>query len=223
MIFNILLSSLAAFLIGSIPFSLLIAKYAGGIDLREHGSGNVGATNVTRTMGKRWGMLALLLDAAKGITPLMILPMLIPVDVSAYTHQQVLSGICAVLGHMFPPWLSFRGGKGVATALGVVTVLAPWAMLAALIVFLISFAVKRIVSLSSILAACVFPNIAQFAIHHENLWTSTHWSLGAFSILVPALIIFRHRTNITRLYRGEEQPLQMKKQEPAATENEQEA
>ncbi|MCL4147187.1 UNVERIFIED_CONTAM: hypothetical protein GTU68_063807 [Idotea baltica] len=202
---------------GSIPFSLLIAKFAGGIDLRKHGSGNVGATNVARTMGKRWGFVALLLDALKGALPVAFVPMLVAVPEEIQIHQAVLCGIFAVVGHMFPPWLKFKGGKGVATSLGVVTILAPLAMLVAATVFLLSFLMKRIVSLSSILAAAAFP-IAQFFAQADGLWNAQTWSLGLFCILVPALIILRHRSNIVRLYRGEEQPLSFKKTEPEPTE-----
>ncbi len=206
---SLLSSGGVAFLIGSIPFSLLIAKFAGGIDLRKHGSGNIGATNVARVMGKRWGFLALLLDAAKGIAPVFLVPLLIKVPESLATHQQVLCGILAVVGHMFPPWLNFQGGKGVATSLGVVTILAPVAMLIAIVVFALSFWWKRIVSLSSILSAIAFP-VAQFTLPGNKLWTRHAWSLGLFCVLVPALIIFRHRSNIIRLYKGEEQPLNLR-------------
>jgi len=203
---NFFLSSIIAFLAGSIPFSLFIAKVFGKIDLRQHGSGNVGATNVARTMGARWGALALALDATKGILPTLLLPMFLDVGKGMEIHQAVTCGVCAVLGHMFSPWLGFSGGKGVATALGVVLVLAPISSAIAFVAFALSFALKRIVSLSSITAAIAFA-IAQLAPNWSDIWTSRSWSLGAFSIVVPLLIIIRHRTNITRLSRGEEKPL----------------
>src|SRR5690606_37197450 len=104
------------------PFSLLIARWFGGIDLRQHGSGNVGATNVARTLGFKWGLLALLLDALKGLLPTWGLPLLLFEGDVSRDHAQVVAGLAAIVGHMFPCWLGFRGGKGVATALGVVAV-----------------------------------------------------------------------------------------------------
>lgn len=200
---SLLLCGAASWLIGSIPFSLLIARFGGGIDLRQHGSGNVGATNVARTMGARWGALALLLDAAKGAAPVLLLPWLLsPPDVSP-EHQRVLCGICAVLGHMFPPWLGFRGGKGVATALGVVAVLAPLAMGIAFAAFATTFALVRIVSLSSIVAAVTFAAF-QLCFHGSQLWTAQTWGLGVFSIAVPLMIVIRHRSNLVRLWKGTE-------------------
>ncbi|MFN8453045.1 MAG: glycerol-3-phosphate 1-O-acyltransferase PlsY, partial [Anaerolineae bacterium] len=144
----------AAYLAGSIPFSLLIARWAGGIDLRQHGSGNVGATNVARTLGYKWGAVALLLDALKGLLPTWGLPLLF--YGAGSRHAPVAAGLAAIVGHMFPCWLGFRGGKGVATALGVVAVLSWQATLAAFVAFAAVFAVSRIVSLSSIVAAVTF-------------------------------------------------------------------
>jgi acyl phosphate:glycerol-3-phosphate acyltransferase len=203
---GLLASAVAAYLMGSIPCSLLIAKGCGGIDLRKHGSGNVGATNVARTLGARWGAVALTLDALKGILPVLMLPVLIPMPETFLTHQRVLCGVLAVLGHMFPVWIGFRGGKGVATALGAVCVLAPWSTLIAFGAFALLFAWKRIVSLASITAAVTFA-IGQCILGGASLWSETEWSLGLFSIAVPLLIIVRHRGNIVRLLRGEERPL----------------
>lgn len=209
---SLLVCGVASWLIGSIPFSLLIARFAGGIDLRRHGSGNVGATNVARTMGARWGALALLLDAAKGAAPVVLLPWLLSSPDVSPEHQRVLCGICAVLGHMFPPWLGFRGGKGVATALGVVTVLAPVAMGIAFAAFAIVFALSRIVSLSSIIAAVTFAAF-QLAFHGSDLWTEQTWGLGVFSIAVPLLIVVRHRSNLVRLWQGTEPRMQFRKKD----------
>ncbi|WP_437223867.1 glycerol-3-phosphate 1-O-acyltransferase PlsY [Planctomicrobium sp. SH661] len=204
------LSVVTSWLIGSIPFSLLIGRIVGGIDLRQHGSGNVGATNVARTMGAKWGILALLLDAAKGALPVWLLPMLFQIPPHSQINVSVMCGIAAILGHMFPPWLGFRGGKGVATALGVVTVLAPGAMGCAFLAFAVTFAISRIVSLSSMVASLVFA-IAQIVIAGPELWLPQSRSLGIFSIAVPLLIVLRHRTNIVRLWRGEEKQLRFSK------------
>ena len=200
---------LAAYLIGSIPFSLLIARWVGGIDLRQHGSGNVGATNVARTLGLKWGLLALFCDALKGLLPTWGLPLVLFDGGTAEGHAQVAAGLAAIVGHMFPCWLGFRGGKGVATALGVVCVLGWQATLAAFVVFAVVFAASRIVSLSSMLAALTFA-VAELALLWPAPFSADHWSRGAFALAVPALIIFRHRANIGRLIRGEEARLSRK-------------
>ncbi len=195
---------LAAYVAGSIPFGLFVARLAKGIDIRTVGSGNIGATNVARTIGKPWGILVLVLDALKGLVPTLCFP-LIAFDrgEAGFIHLRVLCGLAAILGHMFPCWLRFRGGKGVATALGVVVVLVPMGSVIAAGVFAISFAIWRIVSLSSITAALSF---AAFAIW--KLWPTPFspetWSLAAVSLAIPLLIIVRHRTNLMRLLKGEE-------------------
>ncbi len=197
------------YLLGSLPFGLWIARAVAGVDLRTVGSGNIGATNVTRVVGKKWGAIALLLDAAKGAIPAGLLPLLLFSDPVLRLHAGVLGGLTAVLGHMFSPWLKFRGGKGVATATGVVLVLAPWGMLAALAAFILMTYATRIVSLGSLSAAIVFA-IVQWWILKPEFWTADRWSLSAFSFGVPALIVFQHRTNIRRLLRGEEHAFRKK-------------
>lgn len=206
------LSACFAYLIGSIPFSMMIGKLIGGIDLRQHGSGNVGATNVARTMGAKWGAVALLCDAGKGMASVALIPLLLTVSEANAVHQQVLCAIFAVLGHMFSCWLKFRGGKGVATALGGVIILSPWATLVAFVIFVVTFGTTRIVSLASMIAAVTF-TIAAFVISGEELWSARNWSSGAFSIAVPLLIIIRHRSNIGRLWKGEEPKLTFGKKE----------
>ncbi|MEZ6047993.1 MAG: glycerol-3-phosphate acyltransferase [Planctomycetaceae bacterium] len=114
-----LLVAILAYLSGSIPFAFLIGKYIGGIDIRTVGSGNVGATNIGRTMGSRWGIVVLVLDALKGLLPVAFLPPLfLSAEDSNFIHCKVIAAVGAILGHMCPIWLGFRGGKGVATALG---------------------------------------------------------------------------------------------------------
>ncbi|MBL8849709.1 MAG: glycerol-3-phosphate 1-O-acyltransferase PlsY [Planctomycetaceae bacterium] len=203
---------LAAYLAGSIPFSLLIARWAGGIDLRKHGSGNVGATNVARTLGFKWGLVALLLDALKGLLPTWVLPLLLFGPNS--THAPVAAGLAAIVGHMFPCWLGFKGGKGVATALGVVGILSWQATLAAFVVFALTFALSRIVSLSSILAALTFA-VAEMVLLWPEAFSAANWSRGAFALAIPALIIHRHRSNIVRLLKGEEHRFTRKTQDQA--------
>ena len=204
----LVLSAGVSYFLGSIPFSLMIARRFCGVDLRQHGSGNVGATNVARTMGAKWGIFALLCDATKGSASVILIPWMLNVDESMMIHQKVICAVFAVIGHMFSIWLGLRGGKGVATALGAVAVLSPLATLWAFVGFALTFLLKRIVSLSSIVAAIVFA-ISQIGIYRASLWTSQQWSLGVFSIALPALIIFQHRSNIVRLLRGEEAQLQL--------------
>jgi len=221
---SVVLSSIIAWLLGSIPFGLLIGRYIGKVDLRKHGSGNIGATNVARTMGMKWGALALLFDALKGVAPILIARHFFPTEPEYSTHQQVIAGVLAVVGHMFPPWLGFKGGKGVATALGVVTVLSPESTLIACGFFVVVFLLSRIVSLASILASISF-GISQFTMYGETILTKNRWSLSVFAVCVPLLIIIRHRSNIYRLCRGEEKPLSFRRkktetEEPSNNEGE---
>ena len=202
------LSALGAYLAGSIPCSLLLAKYGKGIDLRQHGSGNVGATNVARTMGWGWGSVALLLDATKGLLPTLYIPDLIPMASESQTHQMVLCGLMAIIGHTFPVWLKFKGGKGVATALGVATVLSWKAILVSCVVFIVVFAARRIVSLASILAVSAF-TVAVLFTSWPTPFSAHGWSLSAFAIAAPGLIVLRHASNIVRLFRGEEKALRV--------------
>lgn len=198
------LAGLLAYLVGSLPFGFLTARLAAGIDIRTAGSGNVGATNVARVLGARWGVFVLVLDALKGLLPVLLLPRaFLPADHHAFVHVQVACGLATILGHMFPCWLGFRGGKGVATALGVITVLAWQATVVAFFTFAAVFLIWRIVSLSSMLAALAFAAVQVMLLQPEP-FASRSWSLAAFSLLVPALILYRHRSNMVRLVRGEE-------------------
>ncbi len=205
-----------AYLIGAIPFGYLIGRVVGKIDIRQHGSGNIGATNVGRVLGNQWGLCVLFLDLLKGLIPVAgLIGLFIANDNLDRVHWQVMAGVATVLGHMFPCWLGFRGGKGVATALGVVAWLAGWSSLAAAAVFGLSFLIWRIMSLASILAAVAFA-ACQLAIVWPALFSEKNGSLTAFSLLVPALIVFRHRSNIARLIRGEEPRYASTKANPTA-------
>ncbi|QDV48914.1 glycerol-3-phosphate 1-O-acyltransferase PlsY [Gimesia fumaroli] len=197
-----------SYLAGSVPFGLLTAKIVAGTDIRKVGSGNIGATNVARTLGAKWGILVLLLDALKGFLPVLFIPALfVSSDSPDFDHARVLSGVATILGHMFPIWLGFRGGKGVATSLGVIMVLGPWSTLIAVGAFALTFLVTRIVALSSILAALAF-GLAQFVQLDASTFTHQKWSLALFSIAVPLLIIVRHWSNLGRILRGEEKKFQ---------------
>ncbi len=185
---------LGAFLCGSIPFGLLLVKLAGKGDVRAHGSGNIGATNVSRVGGKALGIVTLLLDILKGFLPVFVAKHLGLAD-SALS----LIALCAVLGHMFTPWLAFKGGKGVATALGVALAYKAAMVLPALGVFIVFLVVFRYVSLGSVLAAFTLPLVL------VKLGTSPVVLLLWADIVL--LVIVKHHENIRRLFKGEESPL----------------
>ena len=199
-----LLILIGAYLAGSLPFGLIVARVAKGIDIREHGSKNIGATNVTRVLGAKWGALCFVLDVLKGGLPVYLPRLLLTAEDSNRVHWQVAAGLLAILGHMFPIWLGFHGGKGVATALGVVVMLAkPLSTTITFGAFVACFATTRIVSISSIIAAVTFA-IAQMYFLWPQPFREQSWSIACFSLAVPTLIIVKHRSNIVRLLRGDE-------------------
>jgi glycerol-3-phosphate acyltransferase PlsY len=180
-----------AYLLGSISFGLLIARVHGGADLLRSGSGNIGATNVARTMGKTAGILTLLGDGAKGLVAVLC--------AQAWGQASVLPAVvalAAVLGHMFPLYHGFRGGKGVATALGVLLPTLPLPLLGGFIVWLVVVAVWRYVSAGSMLAALVVPLLAA-------LW-SYPISLILAAAMIALLVLYKHRENLSRLRQGSE-------------------
>lgn len=195
--------SLAAYLLGSIPFGWLIAR-ARGIELREVGSKNIGATNVFRSVGKGWGVLALLLDAAKGFVPAYAFCRWFPGAADClgrFAPEAGLAwGVCAIVGHNWPVWLKFRGGKGVATSAGVLLGVAPAAIGVALGVFAVVLAATRRVSVGSILAAVAACAAGWF------FYPARPILAGALTLLA-VLVVLRHRSNISRLLRGAEPPL----------------
>ena len=190
-----------AYLVGSIPWSWLVVRWRTGRDVREVGSGNVGATNAMRAAGRGAGALALVLDVVKGVAPVLAVRAL-----GAPPLVESAVATLAVVGHMFPVWLRFRGGKGVATAAGALGALAPLAMALSLVVFVVVVAWKRYVSLASLAAAGSFPLFVL-------LLRARDGDLGAdapflvSSALVPLLIVWRHRGNLRRLRAGTERRL----------------
>ncbi|MCD4848324.1 MAG: glycerol-3-phosphate 1-O-acyltransferase PlsY [Candidatus Aegiribacteria sp.] len=187
---------LLGFLSGSVPWSWLLGRLK-GVDIQSEGSGNAGATNLMRVCGTGYGIAGLFLDAVKGAFPVLVAAngMLNIPPVSATVVAMV--AICAVLGHVFTPWLGFRGGKGVATALGVLLVLSPLAIATGVGVFILTLFLTRYVSLGSICAAvCMIPAVF--------LFDPGEVPVQVVMILVAVLIILRHRPNIRRLLRGEE-------------------
>jgi acyl phosphate:glycerol-3-phosphate acyltransferase len=204
---SILTIVVTSYLLGSIPFGYLLVRIFRGQDIRETGSGNIGATNVARTGSKLLAIATLLLDAAKGYVAVAHVffmaqhhpDHLPPWDPYTVYTLATLAGLFALIGHMFPIWLRFKGGKGVATALGAFLALAPAAVVASLVVFLAVVAVTRYVSLGSILAAVVFPFAAWWLIPSTRS-ASVMLLMAASSLL----IIVRHKDNIRRLVAGKE-------------------
>ena len=188
----------AAYLLGSVPFGYLLVRFVQKEDIRAKGSGNIGATNVARAGSKALGILTLFLDLAKGVVAVLMARHFAPGQLGAPSNLQVGAAIAAVLGHVFPVWLGFRGGKGVATALGVLLALAPGAALAGVAVFALVVGVTRLVSLASILAAAAMP---VFAV----LLTGTRSPAYLGGVLfVSLLVISKHHANISRLIHGTE-------------------
>ena len=198
---------LLAYLLGSIPFGYLVVKLRGGGDVRETGSGGTGATNVTRRAGKWAGLLTLALDALKGAAAVLIARLIFDGSDGA-GWWVAASAFAVVAGHVFPVWLGFRGGKGVATGLGAFLLLAPLALLSALPVFVIVVWVTRYVSLGSITAAALIPLAVWILGSRSGADVNMIPTLAA-AAAGGALIIFMHRANIRRLMRGEENKLKL--------------
>jgi acyl phosphate:glycerol-3-phosphate acyltransferase len=183
------------YLLGSIPFGLVLAR-AKGIDPRKVGSGNIGASNVTRSAGKGLGAATLVLDAVKASIPMLVTRALLRDDPHAETWVVVV-GLAAFLGHVYPVWLKFRGGKGVATALGVFLVLAPVAALVAFAAFAIAFATTRVAAVGS-LAGTFVCTAGVFLLHGAG--SPVPW----VALVIALFIVWRHRSNLERLVRGAE-------------------
>lgn len=237
------LCPILAFLVGSIPFGLIISGIY-GVDIRQHGSGNIGATNVLRVLGKTPGVTCLLLDALKGFLPVVLAisiarfaPSSPYLSIDAFHRMagspaflpresaqliQVLTGLAAILGHNYSPWLGFRGGKGIATSAGVILALYPFFGICLVVVsWLVLFFTTRYVSVASMGAAIVLPLLTHFGarFHHVDnvktnptLWEAGLWNkpLFALSIAIAALAVWRHRSNIRRLMDGTENRFQRK-------------
>lgn len=187
----------AGYLLGSIPFGLLLAKLVGGEDVRQHGSGNIGATNVSRVAGPVAGMVTLLLDAGKGAAAIWL--------ASRFSGQNatamMLAGLAALVGHCFPVWLGFKGGKGVATGVGIFLALCPLAAVCALVLFVLVFCFWRYVSLASLAGAASIPLLVYF------LWAPGHappLTIMFGTLIAAGLIFCKHSANLQRLNRGSE-------------------
>jgi glycerol-3-phosphate acyltransferase PlsY len=197
------LAVLAAYLLGSIPFGYLVASWVKGIDIRTVGSGNLGATNVGRILGFRYFLLVLALDALKGLVPTLVFPVLVGrLTGSSPAALPVLIALAAILGHTFPVYLKFRGGKGVATSLGAVLALDPISCAVAAAVFGVLLVYTRYMSLSSLAGGLAF--VAAHFARDPAPWSREHLAMSLFSIAVVVLLFVRHRTNLARIRAGTE-------------------
>ncbi len=200
---------LAAYLIGSIPTSVWIGRRFYATDVREHGSGNAGATNTLRTLGKKAGLVVLLIDIFKGWLAVSLAVLsTYPKGSSQLIHLEVAMAFAAIIGHIFPIYVGFKGGKGVATTMGIIIGISPIIALLCLIVFAVVLLVSHYVSLASILAVASFPFwiTTVFKSHYSGFVYS--W-LIAFSILLPMMVIIMHRKNISRLLKRQESELNL--------------
>ena len=197
---------LLGYLIGSIPTAVWVGKSFRGIDIREHGSKNAGATNTFRVLGKRFGWLVLTVDVSKGILAA-CLPHFFSYMLEGYKDEFLILQLCgsfsAVFGHVFPIFAQFRGGKGVATSLGIVIGINPYAALVCLAIFLIVFLSSRYVSLGAIISALCFPFVSYFMIQEDAR------IMIVFTVVLGVMVILAHRKNIDRLWKGEENKMNL--------------
>ncbi len=208
----LIIIAVIAYLIGSIPTAVWIGKMKYGLDVREHGSKNAGATNTFRVLGKKAGIIVLLIDVAKGA-----LAVLVPTILAHFfslgkvadqlIQLQIIASILAVTGHVFPLYAGFRGGKGVATSLGVIIGLQPLAALICFGIFLFVFISSKYVSLGAITAAFFFPFIVRFICGEQSDW------LMVFSVVLSCVVIIAHRKNISRLIKKEENKMNLFKKQ----------
>lgn len=208
-----------SYLIGSIPTSILISKAAKGIDIRDHGSGNAGGTNVMRVLGWKHGVLVILLDALKGVLAVVVVARLhygsMPFENATpfddFTLVQIIAGVAAVVGHIWTVFAGFKGGKGIATALGMLIMIVTVDMLVAIGVFILVVTFSRYVSLGSLAAAIAVPLtlIVRENIFHVDI--PSYNTLLPFLILLALLVIFTHRKNVVRLLNGNESKISFSK------------
>jgi acyl phosphate:glycerol-3-phosphate acyltransferase len=197
---NELLLIVLAYLIGSIPTSVWVSQYFFDIDIRDYGSGNAGATNTYRVLGPKWGTIVMVTDMIKGVVAVK-LALLLPAYADSEVNLQNLQtglGLAAVVGHIFPIWADFRGGKGVATLFGLVLGISPWTALSCVGIFMLVLYLTRFVSLSSILASIAFPIFILVIFNVENP------AYRVFAIAVALMVLLTHQKNIGRILKGSE-------------------
>ncbi|MFH0733106.1 MAG: glycerol-3-phosphate 1-O-acyltransferase PlsY [bacterium] len=216
---NLLFIVLLSYLVGSIPTSIIVARLAQGIDIRQHGSGNAGGTNVFRVLGWKLGISTIIFDAVKGAIAVVLVarfyfgdfpfPNATPFD--DFTLIQIIAGVSAVIGHIWTVFAGFRGGKGIATALGFLITIITVDMLFAVAVFVIVVTVSRYISLGSITAAVSVPFIL---IIRENVFgvdIPGYHTILPFCIAISLLVIYTHRANLVRLVKGKENRITLNK------------
>jgi glycerol-3-phosphate acyltransferase PlsY len=210
---------LLSYLVGSIPTSIIVSKLTRGIDIRDYGSGNAGGTNVMRVLGWKQGVLVIVLDALKGVLAVIVIarlhygsmPFANETPFDDFTLVQIIAGIAAVIGHVWTVFAGFRGGKGIATSLGMLLMITTVDMLVAVGVFIIVVSVSRYVSLGSIIAAIAVPLTLIIRENVFNVNIPNYNTLLPFVILVSLLVIFTHRKNVVRLINGNEHKLSFSK------------
>ncbi len=213
MLGSIVLAAVIAYLIGSINFSVIFTKRLKGFDVREKGSGNAGSTNVLRTAGPAVALLTLVCDIAKGVVAILVAILIgniAGLDDNSKAILAQIAGLLVVIGHTFPVFFGFKGGKGVATSLGVLLTINWQVGLVCLAFALITMALTRMVSLGSVMAAILFPTLLLFGIGIPIV-PGNYWSYLVFAIILGALVVFNHRSNIERIMNGNENRLTFKK------------
>jgi glycerol-3-phosphate acyltransferase PlsY len=195
-----------AYLLGSIPTAVWYGKIFHGVDVRQHGSGNAGATNSLRTFGRKAGIIVLVIDFLKGFLAVLSAPFLFP---DSYQYLPLIMGIVAVIGHLYPVFAQFRGGKGVATALGVIAASFPMTVIICILVFVIIVFLTKYVSLGSMVSALMFP--LQIAFNVWNINPNHDPYYLAFASVLFLILVFTHRHNIQRLMQGTENKVGAKK------------
>jgi acyl-phosphate glycerol 3-phosphate acyltransferase len=208
--------ALIAYLIGSINFSIIISKKMAGFDIREKGSGNAGTTNMLRAVGKKAAVITLICDILKGVVSILIAVLIGKITKSLDNNLNALlvqlAGIFVILGHTFPIFFKFKGGKGIATALGVLLITNWQIGLICLVFALVLIALTKMVSVGSISAAILFPILVVFINQNYIVPTSnSNWSYLIFSIIIALLVIFNHRANVQRILNGTENRISFKK------------
>ena len=198
-----LIVALASYIIGSVPSGYIAGRLA-GVDIRTIGSGNIGATNVTRNLGKKYGYPVFVTDFGKGLIAVFVADRLAhqPGAIASPDIYEIAAAVCCVIGNAFPVWLGFRGGKGVAVSAGLSFALMPWVALIAIVTWIVLFYSTRYVSLASMLTALMLPLIVLMLLHFGKM---TEWSFLYVSIALTVFIVLRHRSNISRLLSGTEQ------------------
>ncbi len=201
-----------AYLIGSISFSVIISKKMAGFDVREKGSGNAGSTNVLRTVGKKAALITLVCDILKGVVSILIAILAGKIIQGLDRALLVqLAGVFVIVGHTFPIFFKFKGGKGVATALGVLLMVNWQIGLICLVFALILIVLTRMVSVGSIAAAVLFPVLVIFINQNYIVAESSNWSYLIFSIVIAILVMFNHRANLKRVFDGTENKIDFKR------------